>query len=186
MVRKIVRKIGGNYLFLIAVCILYLVLAAFDAQIAWAGFKGFLDLLVRILPTLGIVFFLLFLSNLVMNSETVVRYLGKRAKKKGWIIAVVLGIISAGPIYLWYPLLSDLKQKGMRHALIAVFLYNRAVKIPLLPMMILYFGLKLVVVLTIYMILFSVFNGYVVERLLTIRRKHDENCGSGDGKKNGH
>jgi uncharacterized membrane protein YraQ (UPF0718 family) len=55
----------------------------------------------------------------------------------------------------------------MREALIATFLYNRAVKIPLLPMMIYYFGFKLVAVLTVYTIIFSVLNGYVVEQIVT-------------------
>ena len=88
------------------------------------------------------------------------------AGKVGWLIAMVAGIVSAGPIYLWYPLLSDLQEKGMRPAFTAVFLYNRAVKIPLLPMMILYFGLKSVIILTLYMMIFSMLNGLIVERIL--------------------
>jgi len=169
--RKIVRKIGVNNLFLLTVCILYIILAAVHWETARAGFIAFVRLLAVIAPVLGIVFALLFVSNLVIDSKTVVRYLGRQAGKGGWLVVIVAGIISAGPIYLWYPLLSDLKQKGMREALIAVFLYNRAVKIPLLPMMILYFGVKTVVILTIYMVIFSVLNGYIVERISTGRRK---------------
>jgi len=26
---------------------------------------------------------------------------------KGWLIAILSGILSSGPIYLWYPLLAD-------------------------------------------------------------------------------
>lgn len=59
----------------------------------------------------------------------------------------------------------------MREALIATFLYNRAVKIPLLPMMVLYFGPKLVVILTAYMILLPALNGIVVERILPERKE---------------
>jgi uncharacterized membrane protein YraQ (UPF0718 family) len=170
MLRKILRKIGGNYLFLIAVCILYIVLAAVHRDTARAGFTAFLKLLTGIAPVLGIVFILLFISNLTIDSQTVVRYLGRQAGKVGWFVAIIAGIISAGPIYLWYPLLSDLKDTGMREGLIAVFLYNRAVKVPMIPMMILYFGVKTVVILTIYMIIFSVLNGYLVERIVTGRR----------------
>jgi len=66
---------------------------------------------------------------------------------------------------MWYPLLGDLKEKGMKDSLIATFLYNRAVKIPLLPMMVDYFGWDFALALSIYMILFSVVNGVIVQRL---------------------
>jgi uncharacterized membrane protein YraQ (UPF0718 family) len=75
------------------------------------------------------------------------------------------GIASSGPIYMWYPLLSDLKEKGMRDSLIAAFLYNRAIKIPLLPMMVHYFGWDFTFALSIYMVLFSVVNGVIVQYL---------------------
>ncbi len=166
MTRKIISKLGAGWLFLIAVCLLYLIIGMFSLQTALSGLQTFLKLLIRVLPVLAVVFGLLFLFNLLIDSKTVVRYLGKETLKRGWLIAIVTGILSAGPIYLWYPLLSDLKEKGMREALIATFLYNRAVKIPLLPMMIYYFGYKLVIVLTIYTIIFSILNGYIVEQIV--------------------
>jgi uncharacterized membrane protein YraQ (UPF0718 family) len=66
---------------------------------------------------------------------------------------------------MWYPLLSDLKEKGMKDSLIAAFLYNRAIKIPLLPMMIYYFGWPFALILSIYQVLFSVVNGILVQFL---------------------
>jgi uncharacterized membrane protein YraQ (UPF0718 family) len=171
MIRRVVEKVGASWLFLIAVCVLYGVVALFDPESALAGLRGFAALALKILPALAIVLALLFLSNLLIDVKTVVRYLGKSSKKGGWLIAVAAGILSVGPIYLWYPLLSDLKEKGMREALIATFLYNRAVKIPLLPLMIAYFGFELVAILTIYMVVFSVLNGYIVETILSTRRR---------------
>jgi len=71
-----------------------------------------------------------------------------------------------GPIYAWYALMAELQQKGMRTAFVATFLYSRAVKIPLLPLMVYYFGLTYTLVLCLYLIVFSVINGIVVERLM--------------------
>jgi uncharacterized membrane protein YraQ (UPF0718 family) len=163
---KLLKKIGANWLFLIAVILLYLILGLWELEIAVAALKVFLALLKRILPVLGIVFALIFLSNLLLNPKIVSRYLGKGANKRGWPVAIIAGILSMGPIYLWYPLLGELKAKGMRDALIAVFLYNRAVKIPLVPVMIYYFGLRVVIIVTVLMILFSIGNGLLVERLV--------------------
>jgi len=70
-----------------------------------------------------------------------------------------------GPVYAWYPMLRELRQKGMRNGLIAAFLYSRAVKLPLLPLMIHYFGVAYAVVLSLYLIAFSILSGIVIERL---------------------
>jgi len=172
--KKIIEKIGVPWLFLIIVGLIYCVIAIFNFKAAVAGIETFLHLFIKILPTLAIVFCLLFFSNLLIDTKTVVRFLGRKSKAVSWFIAVIGGIISAGPIYLWFPLLSDLQEKGMREGLIAVFLYNRAVKIPLLPMMILYFGFKTVAVLTIYMIIFSLLNGYAVEKILQRTKRNKQ------------
>ena len=59
--------------------------------------------------------------------------------------------------------LKQLQEQGMRTGLIAVFLYNRAIKIPLLPLMVYYFGLKFVIVLLFYMIIASLVEGKIIE-----------------------
>jgi uncharacterized membrane protein YraQ (UPF0718 family) len=104
--------------------------------------------------------------NLFLKPKRITRLLGRDSGLKGWALAVVLGILSTGPIYAWYPLLADLKEKGMRESLLSAFLYNRAVKLPLLPMMIAYFGIGFTAVLTALMVAGSVLGGLLLERLL--------------------
>jgi uncharacterized membrane protein YraQ (UPF0718 family) len=70
---------------------------------------------------------------------------------------------------MWYPLLSELEEQGVRKGLIAAFLYNRAIKIPLLPMIIVYFGLLFTVVLTIVMMIISVVQGLIIEKLMVVK-----------------
>ncbi|MCP4994325.1 MAG: hypothetical protein GY934_11155 [Gammaproteobacteria bacterium] len=53
----------------------------------------------------------------------------------------------------------------MRTALIAVFLYNRGIKLPLLPLMVHYFGMAFTLVLATYLTLFSLLNGLIMERI---------------------
>ena len=85
-----------------------------------------------------------------------------------WFLTIVLGIISTGPIYMWYPLLADLKEKGMSYGLIACFLYNRAIKIPLLPVMMLYFNLKYIFLLFLLMVIVSVIQGIFVDKIMEV------------------
>ena len=100
--------------------------------------------------------------NLFLKPAAVAKFLGKGSGVKGIILSASAGIISTGPIYAWYPLLKDLKEKGAGESSIAIFLYNRAVKPFLLPVMVSYFGWVYVVVLTIIMVIASVIVGFSV------------------------
>ena len=165
-VNKILEKISGKWIFLIMVAILYLILLFVNFDLSKDVFLQFIYLIQKIIPVFALVFALIFLSNLLLDHNKILKFVGQSAGIKGWLISIIAGILSTGPIYMWYPLLSDLKEKGMRDCFIAAFLYNRAVKIPLLPMMIYYFGLPFTAILTFYMILFSIINGFVVDKLV--------------------
>ncbi|MBN1664310.1 MAG: permease [Deltaproteobacteria bacterium] len=165
MIKKIIEKIGFSEAFLLLVALGYVTLGIFDFHLLHKALYVLAKLLVHIVPVLLIVFVLMFLTQLFFDSRKIVRLFGKDSGFKGWAFAIVGGIVSSGPIYMWYPLLGDLKEKGMKDSLIAAFLYNRAIKIPLLPMMIHYFGWAFTIALSVYMILFSVITGVVVERL---------------------
>ena len=124
-----------------------------------------ISLLVKILPVMGYVFFLMVLINLLISPEIVIRYVGKTSGSKRWVAAIAGGIISTGPIYLWYALLKELVQKGMSKGVVAAFLYARAIKPFLLPLMIYYFGWKYTAILTAVMIFISLLQGLLVEKL---------------------
>lgn len=171
MIGKIIERMGSSGFFLISVFIVYGVVGMIDTEIVWNAFPALGRLILRVLPILLLVFGIMFLTNLFFEAKGIVRFLGKGSGLRGWAFAISGGIISSGPIYMWYPLLGDLKQRGMKDSLIATFLYNRAIKIPLLPMMIFYFGWPFTVILSIYVTLFSVVNGILVERMTRGGRK---------------
>jgi hypothetical protein len=153
-------------LFLLAVAVLYGILFLLDGQLVEdaLGLAG--KLLSQLAPVLLLVFLLIFLSNLLIRPVWVRANVGQHSGLKGWGIALVGGMLSVGPVYPWYALLGDLRNKGMRDALVAVFLYSRAIKLPLLPLMIHYFGLAYTLVLVLFLLLFSLLSGIAVEKLL--------------------
>jgi len=163
---QIKEKIGFQWLFCLIMIIVFGLVFLFNPNIGNQSWQYFIDLIKRIAPLLLIVFVLLFILNLFLQPKTVIKYLGGKSGPKGWLIAIIGGIISSGPIYLWYPLLVDLKQMGTRNSLIAVFLYSRAIKIPFMPILVFYFGWTFAIVLTVYLIIFSIINGLVVEKFL--------------------
>jgi len=54
----------------------------------------------------------------------------------------------------------------MSDTLVATFLYAQALKLPLLPLMVYYFGASFTVVLTVCIILFSVLSGLLMKRII--------------------
>ena len=105
-------------------------------------------------------------ANLFLKPARITRFLGKEAGIKGIILSAAAGIISTGPIYAWYPLLKELREKGARNSQIAIFLGNRAVKPVMLPVMISYFGGLYVLILTLFIIIGSLAAGYLVGMLV--------------------
>ncbi len=86
---------------------------------------------------------------------------------KLWLLSILGGIISTGPIYMWYPLLARLRDEaGLRMGYIAAFLYARAVKIPLFPLLIFYFGWAYSLALTAALVVFAFLEGVVIEWLV--------------------
>jgi len=53
----------------------------------------------------------------------------------------------------------------MKSGLVAVFLYNRAIKIPLLPFMVHYFKMPFVIILTGYIIAASIVQGHIMQKI---------------------
>ena len=86
------------------------------------------------------------------------------------VFVIIGGILSSGPIYMWYPLLADLKHKGLSYGLIACFLYNRAIKIPLLPLAIIYFSWRYLFILTFVMIFMSILQGLIINKLMEVKK----------------
>ena len=157
------KNLYYSLLFLVVVIILYLILSIFDSDKVYRSLHVSYDIITQIFPILVLVIFLIGIANFFLKPKTVSKYLGEGSGIKGWFLAVSLGILSHGPIYVWYPMLKDLRNHGMRTGLLAVFLYNRAIKIPLLPVMVFYFGISYVIILSLYMMIISIIEGKIIE-----------------------
>ncbi len=149
--------------FLFIVIILYIILFFLKPDKTIDAIISSWNIFLNIITVLILVIFLIGISNYFLKPKKVSKYLGKKSGFKGWMLSALFGILSHGPIYVWYPLLKDLKKNGMRTGLVVVFLYNRAIKIPLLPIMILYFGIFFVCILCIYLIIASIIQGKIIE-----------------------
>ncbi|BCD59354.1 MULTISPECIES: permease [unclassified Nitratiruptor] len=151
--------------FLLIVTASYMLLFLFFPQKASLALQESFYLLMKITPILAVVVLINALINFFIDPKTLAKHLSREGGIKAWIIALFAGILSHGPMYAWYPLIEDLKKKGLRDSLIALFFYARAVKLPLLPLMVHYFGLTFTIVLNIYIIIGALLQGMIVERI---------------------
>ena len=78
--------------------------------------------------------------NRFLSPAVVTLFLGRNAGLKGIFLSSLAGILSMGPVYAWYPLLKNLRDKGATDFHLANFIGNRSVKPVLLPVLIVYWG----------------------------------------------
>lgn len=150
----------------IAVLLIYGAIVLFNPDKAKPILIAFVKVLKQIAPNLLVVYAILVLTNMYVNNKQIRKHMGDDAGYKGWAISIVAGIISMGSIYVWYPLLKDLQDKGVKDKFIAAFLYNRGIKLQWLPILLLYFGWTYSITLIVVMVVISVFQGIITEKLI--------------------
>jgi len=158
--------------FLVSVVFMYLVLFFINSEKAASALQKSSLVLLKLIPIFLAVIILTAVINYLLNPKQIVKYFGKRSGIMGWVYALLGGIISHGPMYAWYPMLQDMKSQGLRDGLIATFFYARAIKLPLLPLMIDYFGLIFTSVLSVYILVGAYLQGNLIEYLLSRKQKN--------------
>jgi uncharacterized membrane protein YraQ (UPF0718 family) len=153
-------------LFPTTVLVIYGILFAFVPVRASLALGNSLRVFLNILFPLCLVFILMVVLNLFLRPPQISKFLGKRSGLKGVFLSATAGIISMGPIYAWYPLLKELRNKGAENTLIALFLSNRAVKPLLMPVLISYFGWTYALILTVFSVLGSIAVGFTTGALV--------------------
>jgi uncharacterized membrane protein YraQ (UPF0718 family) len=159
------KQLSGSWYFLLIIIFTYIVLSIFNRQIYLNSLVFFNNIIFKIIPIFILVFVLMTMSNYFITPKFIIKHLREKGLKK-WFFVIIGGILSSGPIYMWYPLLADLKDKGLSYGLIACFLYNRAVKIPLLPLIMIYFNWQYVLALTITTVVASIVQGVLLIKLI--------------------
>ena len=163
------KQLPGSWYFLGIIVIIYVLFSIFNQGIYLNSLNFFSQIIYKIIPIFILVFVLMSLSNYFVTPQFVIKHLKEKGIKK-WFFVIIGGILSSGPVYMWYPLLADLKHKGLSYGLMACFLYNRAIKIPLIPLAIIYFSWKYILILTFVMILISVIQGMLINKIMEVKK----------------
>jgi len=160
-----IKNLSSSWYFPLAMSGIYIAFFFFKNDIFYVIINHLIQILTEVLPVFFIIFLLMTLSDYFISPEFILKHTGKGRKRK-WLFAIVGGILSTGPVYMWYPLLADLKGKVLDEGMVACFLYNRAIKIPLLPIAVLYFSLSYILILCFIMIIASILQGFIINKII--------------------
>ena len=163
------KQLPGSWYFLGILILIYLFVSIFNQYIYIKSLIYFGQIIYKVIPIFIMVFVLMTLSNYFITPKFVIKHLRDKGFKK-WFFVILGGILSSGPIYMWYPLLADLKNRGLSYGLIACFLYNRAIKIPLIPLAIIYFSWQYIFILLIIMVFISVIQGILINKIMEVKK----------------
>lgn len=159
------KKIPGGIKFLIIIVFIYAFIGVSNLNIFMNALNNFIKLAQNVLPILAFVFIFLVIMNKFINPEKIEKHLGENSGIKGWVYTLIASSLISLPPYILYPILGDLKKKGMKNSLIAGFMYNRNVQLVYIPAMIYYFGLIYTLIFSFYVIIFSILSGFVTGKL---------------------
>jgi len=99
-------------------------------NVALEGFWMYLREMIEILPA---IFIITGLIDVWISRETILKFFGSKAGIKGKMVSVLIGSVSAGPIYAAFPITHSLLKKGASLSNVVVMLSAWAViKIPML------------------------------------------------------
>lgn len=163
------KKLQPKWYFLLTIMLLYTILFFINQNNFYNCISFFQEILLKVIPIFITVFVLMVFTNYFITKEFIIKHTREKGIKK-WFFIIIGGILSSGPVYMWYPLLKDLKNKGLSYGFITCFLYNRAIKIPLLPLILIYFNWTFIIVLTLTMIIASVIQGIIIDKLMEVKK----------------
>ena len=159
------KKKGGILLFagiLSAAVILIILYPENRAASIQASYDLFKELIV-ILPAVMV---LMGLFSVWVSKETVVKYLGHASGISGLGLALFMGMIPTGPLYIAFPLASILLKKGARVANIIIFLSAWAcIKLPQELMELRFMGFEFMIVRLTFTIVMVIVMGLIIEKI---------------------
>lgn len=129
---KIINYLKQNK-FLSLVLLAYLVSFILRPQFAAQAFDNSAYYFIEMVQIMPMIFLLIVVIDVLIPKEVIIKNLGEGSGFKGSILALVLGSISAGPIYAAFPVSKLLLKKGASIGNIVIILSAWAVvKVPML------------------------------------------------------
>jgi len=149
--------------FLTFVLVLYLILYFIDSDKTLKALHYFLKNTLSVIPIFLFVILLTAVINYYFPKQRIAKMLQGKSRFRTYTVSLLAGLISHGPVFVWYPLLKNLKDKGLTNGALVTFLYGRSIKLTLLPVMIGFFGQLYTFIFILYIAIAALIQGVLFE-----------------------
>lgn len=163
----IIEKLKKN-MFLVFVGVAYLVLFLTSTEKAILSVKNSGYYIKEMLMIMPVVFLLTSLLEAWIPKKVIMKNLGEKSGFKGSLISILLGSISAGPIYAAFPICKTLIKKGASISNIVVILSAWAViKVPMLANEAKFLSPKFMATRWVLTTIAILIMGYIISKLVS-------------------
>lgn len=132
------------------------------------------DFFIEMILILPAVMVILGLFAIWVPKNIVVKYLGKASGVKGILLAIFMGALPTGPLYIAFPMAAVLLKKGAKISNIVVFLSAWAcIKIPQELVELQFLGMKFMILRLILTIILVVAMGLFIEWIMEKKENKD-------------
>lgn len=160
-----------GFKFLGFVIFLFILLYFVNASKTIDSLKYFTKNTLKVLPIFVLVIFLTALINYYFPKERIGQMLQGKSRWQTYTVSLLAGVISMGPIFAWFPLLKNLKDKNLEEGALVTFFYGKSIKLTLWPIMIGFFGQLFSLIFIFYIALAALMQGFLYALLFEKNQK---------------
>ncbi len=162
------KKKKGGFLLFAGILSAAIILILLYPENRDASIQASYDIFIELILILPAVMVLMGLFSVWVSREIVVKYLGHASGITGLGLALFMGMIPTGPLYIAFPIASMLLKKGARVANIIIFLSAWAcIKLPQELMELRFMGFKFMIVRLLFTIVMVIIMGLLISILRT-------------------
>ncbi len=133
------------------------------------------DYFVEMMLILPAVMVILGLFAVWVSKEIVIKHLGKASGIKAIFLAIILGALPTGPLYIAFPMASILLKKGARISNIVIFLSSWAcIKMPQEMVELQFLGLRFMLLRLFLTIIFIIIMAIFIEKVIEWSENEEE------------
>ncbi|MBS4536463.1 permease [Clostridium sp. D2Q-14] len=178
---KILNFIKNNKL-ISFVSLVYLILLIFNSDKFMESISNSSYYLLEMIQILPAIFLLTAIIDTLIPKKVIVNRMGENSGFSGYILSLVLGSISAGPIYAAFPIAKTLLSKGAGISNIVIILSAWAVvKVPMLLNEVKFLGIDFMIVRWILTVIAIFTMGYITSRIVKKEDLPKEKSNSNEG-----
>ncbi|HAS72534.1 MAG TPA: permease [Clostridiales bacterium UBA8960] len=156
---------------LMSVLVIYGLFFVIRTDIAKLAMSNSIYYLKEMLFVLPIIFLLTIAIDVLVSKEAIIKHLGIDSGIKGSIYALILGSISAGPIYAAFPICKMLIKKGASISNVVIILSAWAVvKLPMLANEVKFLGVSFMMTRWILTVIAIVIIGMITEKSVSTNK----------------